>query len=246
MDPYKQLLQVKSLFQSFFSRPLVKAFFDRILFVKKEAQPAHFFARCFLYAVLVLCSLSLFKEINFAVKPYGTTDNTNMVIHLISNVNLVFHEAGHWVFAMLGRFMTIFGGTLLQCLIPIIVMVQFLRQKDNFDASISLWWLGHNFLDIAPYIYDAWGRKLILLGGVTGRETNGHDWYNLLTMMNRLDKHDEIAYFIDSFGKFLLFLAFLWGAIILYKWFLALKANGFQKRWDLEEEDLNHPALKDL
>ena len=244
MDPYKQILQIKSMIQSFFSRPLIKAFFDRILFVKKDTHSAHFFARVFLYAILILCSLDLFKEINFAVKPYGSADNINGIINLANRVNLVFHEAGHWVFAMFGRFMAIFGGTLLQCLIPIIVITQFLRQKDNFDASIGLWWLGHNFLGIAPYIYDAWDRKLILLGGVTGRETNGHDWHNLLTMTNRLDKHDEIAYFMDSFGKFILFLSFLWGAVILYKWFLVLKTNGFKKRWDLEEEDLNHPALK--
>ena len=230
MDPYKQALQLKSMIQSFFSIPLVKAFFNRILFVKKDIQASYFFARCALYVVLILCSLSLFKEINFMVKPYGSLDNINGVINLVNRVNLIFHEAGHWIFAVFGRFMTIFGGTLGQCLIPIIVIIQFLRQKDNFDASIGLWWLGHNFLNIAPYIYDAWDRKLILLGGLTGRETNGHDWHNLLTMTNHLDKHDELAYFMDSFGKFTLFISFLWGALTLYKMFCALKVNGFKQQ----------------
>ena len=81
---------------------------------------------------------------------------------------------------------------------------------------------------LPPYVYDAWDRKLILIGGVTGREANIHDWYNLLTMINRLDKHDEIANFMNSLGKITLFFSFVWGGVILYKIFFILKIRGFK------------------
>ena len=217
MSSYKKTLRNRSPLQSFFSNPLVQAFSRRILFVKKNIEPSHFFAKVLLYIVFVIWGLSFFDETNFAKEPYGAN---NSFLH---NIDLVFHEAGHVLFSFFGRFMHIFGGTLLQCLIPLIVMIQFLRQRDNFEASIGLWWFGQNFIDISPYIYDAWDRKLILLGGWTGQEhPGGHDWYNLLTMINSLNSYSEIAWFVGNLGKVILFLSFLWGGMVLYKTFLIL------------------------
>jgi len=55
---------------------------------------------------------------------------------IISNVNLVFHEAGHVIFIPLGRFMTILGGSLLQVLVPLLCTLVFLtRHLDPFAAS---------------------------------------------------------------------------------------------------------------
>lgn len=224
VDSYKKTPQIKSSIHSFFSHPLVQAFLKRILFVRKNVDPSKFFAKCLLYVVFVIWGFSFFDETNFAYDPHGAGDT------FIHNINLVFHEAGHAVFRFFGRFMHIFGGTLLQCLIPLIVMAQFIRQKDNFEASIGLWWFGQNFIDVSPYIYDAWDRKLMLLGGVTGRDhPGGHDWYNLLTSMNSLDNYAEIASFVGNLGKVIMFLSFIWGGVVLYKAFLILQANGFKK-----------------
>src|SRR4051812_24863367 len=44
--------------------------------------------------------------------------------------DLVFHEAGHVIFGFFGRFLTVLGGSLLQCLVPIILAVAFLRQRN--------------------------------------------------------------------------------------------------------------------
>ena len=204
--------------QSFLSHPLVQTFLKRILFVKKETKSDKFLFECLLYVVLVIWGLSFFDENNFAKNRLGASDS------FLHNINLIFHEAGHLIFSPFGRFLHIFGGTLMQCLIPLIIMIQFLRQRDNFEASIGLWWFGQNFLDVAPYIYDAWDRKLILLGGYTGREhPGGHDWHNLLKMTESLESYAEIAAFTANSGIFLLVLSFIWGAVILYKKFLLLK-----------------------
>jgi hypothetical protein len=66
-------------------------------------------------------------------------------------VNLPFHEAGHVIFSPFGRFMQVLGGTLGQLLMPTICMaVLLLRTREAFGAAVALWWLGENFMDVAP------------------------------------------------------------------------------------------------
>ena len=43
-----------------------------------------------------------------------------------------------------------------------------IKKNNLFGASLSLWWIGQNFVDCAPYINDARVQELILIGGVTG------------------------------------------------------------------------------
>ncbi len=130
------------------------------------------------------------------------------------NINLVFHEAGHILFIPFGRFMMILGGSLFQILLPLIIMVAFLKQQDNFEASIMLWWCGQNFIDISPYIADGEYRSLPLLAGM-GEES--HDWGNLLTMMDMVDK----AYYLGrtSFitGSVIIVISLAWGAYVLWQ-----------------------------
>ena len=48
--------------------------------------------------------------------------------HLIDGVNLLIHEAGHFVFRPFGEFMTIAGGSLFQVLMPALFVCYFLFQ----------------------------------------------------------------------------------------------------------------------
>ncbi|HXV69174.1 MAG TPA: hypothetical protein VD738_09645, partial [Nitrospira sp.] len=121
----------------------------------------------------------------FIVAPLDTNYTGESVLHLI---NLPFHEAGHLIFMPFGRFMMFFGGSLGQVVMPVVCLGTFLvKTRDPFGASVALWWTGQNFMDIAPYINDARAMDLILLGGVTGKETDGHDWNNILTMLGLLE-----------------------------------------------------------
>ena len=166
--------------------------------------------------------INFFDEIDFNKDPY---DNS-MTDYFIHNVNLVFHEAGHWIFRPFGSLMGAFGGSLMQCLMPLIVMIQFLRQRDNFGASVGLWWVGYNFLDVAPYIYDAWDKKLPLLGGIIGQENpDVHDWHFILTRLDIMEHHARIAFFAGYSGVFFICLSFLWAGVILYKKFLLLRSD---------------------
>lgn len=94
--------------------------------------------------------------------------------------NLVFHEAGHFLFMPFGRFMSVLGGSLTQVLIPIVCAVAFVREENPYAAAVCAWWAGQNLIDVAPYIADARALQLPLLGGGTGAEVEGHDWEYLL------------------------------------------------------------------
>ena len=97
--------------------------------------------------------------------------------------DLIFHEAGHVIFSPFGRFMSVLGGSLLQLLVPVILAVSFIRRHQGFSAAVCAWWAGQNLVDLAPYIADARSLRLVLLGGNTGAEVEGHDWEYLLTQL---------------------------------------------------------------
>lgn len=131
-------------------------------------------------------------------------------MHLI---NLPFHEFGHIFFMPFGEFMMILGGSLFQVLLPLALMCVFVfKQRDTFAGSIMLWWCGQSFIDVSPYIADAEYRALPLVGG-GGEES--HDWGNLLTMMDALDKTQAIANCSFVVGAVLIIVALVWGGLIL-------------------------------
>jgi len=151
--------------------------------------------------------------IHFARSPIGLA-STSSILHM---PNLVFHEAGHVIFSFFGRFMTVLGGSLLQFLIPVILAIAFLRQKNTFGAVVCTWWAGQNLLDLAPYIADARALELVLLGGKTGAEVEGHDWEFILTQLGWLHLDRTLGLAAYRTGLVIMFGALVWGAIYLLR-----------------------------
>jgi hypothetical protein len=114
--------------------------------------------------------------------------------------NLIFHEAGHLIFSPLGPFMTVVGGSLMQLLIPVVAAVAFARQEQPFGAAICVWWAGQNLVDLAPYIADARALQLVLLGGKTGAEVDGHDWEFILTRLRMMPWDQTIGRAVHAAG----------------------------------------------
>ena len=149
----------------------------------------------------------------FIMTPLETNYTGESFLHLI---NLPFHEAGHLIFSPFGRFMMILGGSLGQVLMPLICLGTFLiKTRDPFGAAVALWWTAESIMDVAPYINDARDMELILLGGVTGKETDGHDWNNLLTMTGLLNWDHRLAHLTYSIGILLMLASLVWGAWLL-------------------------------
>lgn len=144
--------------------------------------------------------------------------------------NLVFHEAGHILFAPFGRFMTVLGGSLTQVLIPLVCAAAFLWQaRDPFGAAVASWWAGENLIDVAPYINDARELKLVLLGGRTGAEVEGHDWEYLLNAMGLAHRDHAIAATVQAVGVLAMIAALVWGAAVVSAQFAMLRRSPFEK-----------------
>ncbi|MET0355672.1 MAG: hypothetical protein ABW044_02785 [Cellvibrio sp.] len=175
-----------------------------IFYVPENIDPISFWARAITLAAFALWG---FYFISAGV------DWEKIGSSFLHNANLAFHEFGHIFFSPFGHFMTILGGSLFQILMPLGLMGVFMiKQRDNFAASITLWWCGQNFIDVAPYIDDAKYRALPLVGG-GGEES--HDWGNLLTMMNALESTHKISHACFYIGCAIIMVALLWGFHIL-------------------------------
>ncbi|MFC1628403.1 hypothetical protein ACFL3H_04755 [Gemmatimonadota bacterium] len=165
----------------------------------------------------------------------GGPDAPVVLNSFMHNVNLPLHEAGHVLFGPFGWFIGVLGGTLMQLLVPLLFVITFLvKEKNSFGSAVTLWWLGQNFMDIAPYVGDARAQRLLLLGGVTGKDVPGyHDWNNILGHLGWLEKDQLIASISYDIGRFLMVAMFLWGGYLLLVQFNALnRAEEAQSRVD--------------
>jgi hypothetical protein len=147
----------------------------------------------------------------FVRAPMGVAA-TESILHL---PNLIFHEAGHVIFGVFGRFMSVLGGSLLQFALPLAIAAAFLRQHDPFGAAVCTWWAGENLLDLAPYIADARKLQLVLLGGRTGAEVEGHDWEYLLTEFGWLHLDETLGLAAHRIGLIVMAGALVWAGIHL-------------------------------
>jgi hypothetical protein len=135
--------------------------------------------------------------------------------------SLIIHEAGHVIFGILGReLLTALGGSLLQVLFPVIIMVAFIwKKRDFFAAAAMAWWTGINLVDVAPYINDARLLQIQLLSGGTGMQVEGHDWEFILTKVGLIHQDLYIARAVLWVGRIIIVLAVV-GAMALswYQW----------------------------
>ncbi|MBM4168653.1 MAG: hypothetical protein FJ215_05800 [Ignavibacteria bacterium] len=101
--------------------------------------------------------------------PYGRY-NLPFVVFVVDTINLFIHEGGHGVFGIFGTFVGFLGGSLMQVLIPLATVIVFF--KSGFRSLIfTLYWLGHNLINVSIYIADAPYRKLRLIS-----KHAIHDW----------------------------------------------------------------------
>ena len=113
---------------------------------------------------------------------------------MMDNVDLIIHESGHFFFRFFGRFMMFLGGTLMQIITPGILIFYFFVNDYRFGTQVSLFWLGHNLINISVYAADARARRLPLLGG----NAVEHDWWTMLGMLDLLAYDQIIGYIFFS------------------------------------------------
>lgn len=116
--------------------------------------------------------------------------------HFLDNVNLLIHEAGHWIFVPFGEFMNILGGSLFQIIFPLIYVGYFVWKVQYYSASLLVFWFGQNIINVSVYASDALKRQLPLLGG----DGVVHDWNYILGAMHQLIHADQIGFSIYNIG----------------------------------------------
>ncbi len=193
------------------------AFAARLTQVEQRTDPMVFWGRAALYVAFVIWGC-YFISLDLRSNEIGES--------FMHRVNLVFHEAGHVVFMVFGRFMHILGGSLGQLLMPAIVMVMLIRKnRDNFGGSIALWWFGQSLKDLAPYINDARDLQLQLLTGYSQDVPETHDWANILTSLHLISHERTIARADDVVGTLIMLLAMAWGGYILWQQYCNLESS---------------------
>ena len=160
--------------------------------------------------VIVLLALIAWTW-QFAQAPMGVSAAAS-ILHL---PNLVFHEAGHVLFAPFGQFMRVLGGSLLQFALPLGLAVAFLNQHNPFGAVVCTWWAGENLIDVAPYIADARALQLVLLGGKTGAEVQGHDWEYILATLGWMRFDRSLGLWTHRAGLLMMIGSVIWGGVYL-------------------------------
>jgi hypothetical protein len=106
----------------------------------------------------------------------------------LDGINLIFHEAGHPIFGLLGwETLTILGGTLMQVLVPLLLAGSFWFKRQALGVALCGQWAGQNLLNISRYMADARSQRLPLVGG------GEHDWGELFLQWNLLPKDQVVA-----------------------------------------------------
>jgi hypothetical protein len=180
----------------------------RLLYVENLGGSGRFYGYLLLYLCFFLWGWS------FILSDLKSEELNASFMH---NINLIFHEAGHVIFRLLGNFMAILGGSLLQLIVPLLVILVFIfKHRDNFAAAIGLWWLAQSMMELVPYISDARSQEMWLLGGVRGKDMPGiHDWNNILSHLGLLEYDHALASVVMMIAIGLMLVSFIWGAWLL-------------------------------
>jgi len=117
----------------------------------------------------------------------------------IDSANLVVHEGGHNLFSWFGPTLCLWGGTLLQWLVPFLLAVYFFSQRETAGFVFCLFFFFENWLYTATYMADA--RAMVLPLVTTGDpEFAKHDFNTIFTSLGVLDYDTTIAAVVRTLG----------------------------------------------
>src|SRR5438309_817286 len=117
----------------------------------------------------------------------------------IDMANLVVHEGGHNLFGWFGPTLGLWGGTLLQWLVPLLLATYFFSQRETAGFVFCLFFFFENWLYTATYMADARAQILPLV--TTGDpDFVEHDFYAIFTSLGVLNYDTKIAAVVRVLG----------------------------------------------
>ena len=123
---------------------------------------------------------------------------------LLDHVNLPFHEFGHLFFGIFGETIGVWGGTIMQLLIPLGIFISFFIRKETSGIAFSAFWFGENFLNVSVYMADARKMELPLVS------SGDHDWNIILSDLGMLQYDTSIAFVVRAVGWLIMLSAVIW------------------------------------
>jgi hypothetical protein len=127
---------------------------------------------------------------------YAAHDRSGFLF--IDHANLVVHEGGHLLFGWFGATLGLWGGTLLQWLVPALLAAYFFLQRQIAGYCFCLFMLFENFLYTATYMADARVQVLDLVS--VGGGDALHDWYRIFSSLGVLQHDTQIATIVRALG----------------------------------------------
>jgi hypothetical protein len=117
----------------------------------------------------------------------------------IDSANLVVHEGGHNLFGWFGPTLGLWGGTLLQWLVPFLLAAYFFSQRETAGFAFCLFFFFENWLYTATYMADARAQVLPLV--TTGDpDFVEHDFFAIFSSLGVLDYDTKIAAVVRILG----------------------------------------------
>ena len=162
--------------------------------------------------VIVFMVYVLFRHMGSSLDQYAYYD-------IFSAINLPMHEMGHVLFGLTGiEFAAVAGGTMLEWMVPVFVMIAFLKQRDYFGVSFAFSWLASAMYGTAVYMFDARRQALNLVTiGYTGNEPVGHDWYFLFEKTGLIFRNESVALLVHNAAHLLSLIGILAGSYLTYR-----------------------------
>jgi hypothetical protein len=117
----------------------------------------------------------------------------------IDLANLVVHEGGHLLFGWFGPTLGLWGGTILQWLVPLLLASYFFVQRQTTAFAFCSFFFFENWLYTATYMADA---RAMLLPLVTAGDSDyvEHDWHTIFSSLGLLQYDTKIAAVVSFAG----------------------------------------------
>jgi hypothetical protein len=117
----------------------------------------------------------------------------------IDSANLVVHEGGHLLFGWFGPTLGLWGGTILQWLVPLLLAAYFFHERQLPAFVFSMFFFFENWLYTATYMADARAMALPLV--TTGdSDYIEHDWNTIFISLGILPYDTKIAAVVQFLG----------------------------------------------
>jgi len=112
---------------------------------------------------------------------------------LLDNVHLPIHEGGHLLFGWLGETLGLWGGTLLQLIVPALLAASFVVRRELPGTAFCTFAFFHSLTGVATYMADALRQELPLVTVGAPADEAQHDWVRIFSSLGVLPHAIQIG-----------------------------------------------------